>query len=131
MMAWKVWFGSKDLSWGFQIHHLTKSIELIWMDYNSLVIVVGFELHSIWTHAKHFNQILSLNPNIQSISPSEKQLHDRKNIGEDKKGFNFYLLCWRGPFLGRKLATVSTVKIPVTYPLFRIKFPSNPPNLKS
>lgn len=46
-------------------------------------------------------------------------------------GIHTYLLFRSGPFLGRKSATVSTVNIPVTYPLFRLNFPSNPPILRS
>lgn len=41
-----------------------------------------------------------------------------------------HLLCIRGPFRGRKSASVSTVRIPATLPLLRLNLPSNPPILK-
>lgn len=41
------------------------------------------------------------------------------------------LLCRSRPFLGRKSATVSTVRIPATDPLLMLNFPSKPPSLKS
>ena len=45
--------------------------------------------------------------------------------------YGFYLLCRNGPFLGRKSATVSIVRIPATDPLLKLNFPSNPPTLMS
>lgn len=66
-----------------------------------------------------------------SSIPSQIKLSSKLNRTHAEANCPYdYLLCRSRPFLGRKSATVSTVRIPATDPLLMLNFPSKVPNFR-